>query len=153
MKLFLILFAFTFSNFGLNQTVDIRLKHYNLDNKLALQGYDLISYFKGSTPVKGKGLYSTSYQGITYYFSSEINKKTFLENPSKYEPQYGGWCAFAMGDYAEKVEINPLTFKILDGKLYLFYNAFLNNTLKTWNKDEANLKIKADKNWLNIINK
>ena len=57
-----------------------------------------------------------------------------------------------MGDYGEKVEINPETFKIVDGKLYLFYNAFFNNTLKSWNKNESNLKKKADANWKKIQN-
>jgi hypothetical protein len=80
-----------------------------------------------------------------------VNKEYFSKNPSKYEPQFGGWCAFAMGDSGEKVEINPETFKIIDGKLYLFYNAFFNNTLKSWNKDEANLKAKATSNWNKII--
>jgi hypothetical protein len=56
-----------------------------------------------------------------------------------------------MGDYGKKVEVNPETFKIVNDKLYLFYNAYLNNTLKDWNKDENNLRIKADKNWLNIV--
>lgn len=74
----------------------------------------------------------------------------FLANPSRFEPQYGGWCAFAMGDYGKKVKINPETFKIVDDKLYLFYNAYFTNTLKDWNKDEANLKSKGDRNWANL---
>ena len=57
-----------------------------------------------------------------------------------------------MGATGEKVEIDPQTFKITDGKLNLFYNAYFNNTLKTWNKDEVNLKKKADANWKKIIN-
>ena len=86
-----------------------------------------------------------------YNFSTDTNKATFIKNPSGYEPQYGGWCAFAMGDYGEKVQIDPETFKIVDGKLYLFYNQFFNNTLKGWNKNEIGLKKKADANWGKII--
>lgn len=56
-----------------------------------------------------------------------------------------------MGDYGKEVEIDPKTYKIADGKLYLFYNAYFNNTLKSWNEDETNLKGKADKNWSNIL--
>jgi hypothetical protein len=56
-----------------------------------------------------------------------------------------------MGSAGEKVEINPETFKIIDGKLYLFYNAYFNNTLKSWNKAEASLKAKADANWKKFI--
>jgi len=127
-----------------------RLANFNLTDKLAIQGYDPVAYFKNKA-VKGKKEFAVSYQGVTYYFANEADKATFLKNPSGYEPQYGGWCAFAMGDHGEKVEIDPETFKILDGKLYLFYNKFFNNTRNSWNKDEASLKKKADSNWNKII--
>ena len=120
------------------------------ENKLGIQGYDPVGYFNQGKAVKGKKGISASYQGVIYNFSSGENKNAFLKNPSKYEPQYGGWCAYAMGSAGEKVEINPETFKITDGKLFLFYNAFFNNTLKSWNKDEGNLKIQADDNWKKI---
>lgn len=124
-----------------------RIDQYNLENKVAIQGYDPVAYFTQGKAIKGKKELATSYQGVIYKFLSGENKETFLKNPSKYEPQYGGWCAYAMGSAGEKVEINPETFKIIDGKLYLFYNAYFNNTLKSWNKDETNLKAKADNNW------
>jgi hypothetical protein len=56
-----------------------------------------------------------------------------------------------MGATGEKVEIDPETFKILDGKLYLFYHSWTNNTLTKWNKDEASLKSRADKSWIKYI--
>lgn len=127
-----------------------RINQYNLENKVAIQGYDPVGYFNQGKAIKGKKEISASYQGVIYKFSSGENKDAFLKNPSKYEPQYGGWCAYAMGSAGEKVEINPETFKIVDGKLYLFYNAFFNNTLKTWNKEETKLKSQADTNWKNI---
>lgn len=124
-----------------------RIVQYNLVNKVAILGYDPVAYFSQGKAVKGKNAVSANYQGVIYKFSSNENKDVFLKNPSKYEPQYGGWCAYAMGSAGEKVEINPETFKITDGKLYLFYNAYFNNTLKSWNKDESDLKLKADNNW------
>jgi len=125
-------------------------KHQNLNNKIAIQGYDPVAYFV-SEPTEGNENISSEHKGAVYYFSSEENKTLFLKNPSKYEPQYGGYCAFAIGENAEKVSINPKTFKIIEDKLYLFYNAYFNNTLKSWNKDEKRLKAQADKNWNNII--
>ena len=107
-----------------------RISQYNLENKVAIKGYDPVGYFTQKKAIKGKKEISSSYEGVTYQFSSNENKETFLKNPSKYEPQYGGWCAYAMGSAGGKVEINPETFKIIDGKLYLFYNAYFNNTLK-----------------------
>lgn len=147
-KTILILLVAFISVTGLAQ--NSRATHLNLEKKVAIQGYDPVAYFTQKKAVKGKAAIASTYEGVIYYFSSQANKETFAKNPSGYEPQYGGWCAFAMGDYGEKVEVNPETFKILDGKLYLFYNAYFNNTLKSWNKDENNLKKKADANWKKI---
>jgi YHS domain-containing protein len=134
------------------QNASNRTAHFNIERKVAIQGYDPVAYFKQNKAVKGKKEIAASFEGITYYFTNTADKELFIKNPSTYEPQYGGWCAYAMGNYGEKVEINPETFKITNGKLYLFYNAFFNNTLKDWNKDEANLKSKADAAWKKINN-
>ncbi|MCU0429159.1 MAG: YHS domain protein [Cytophagaceae bacterium] len=148
--LIITLLIVTAANLLAQHTEAERLKHYNLEQGLALQGYDPVAYFSSNKAIKGSSGIRYVYKGVTYYFSSETNKKTFITNPANYEPQYGGWCAYAMGENAEKVEIDPETFKIINGKLYVFYNAYFNNTLKSWNKDEKNLKAKADKNWLLI---
>lgn len=149
-QIILLLIAFI-SISGFAQTETKRVAQFNLEKNVAVQGYDVVSYFKQNKAVKGKKTLALNYEGVVYYFSTEANKETFKKNPASYEPQYGGWCAFAMGDSNSKVEIDPETFKIVDGKLYLFYNAFFNNTLKSWNKDEVNLKRKADTNWKNYI--
>lgn len=125
----------------------LRKKHFNLENGVAIQGYDPVAYFNSNKAVKGKKEIAVSHQGATYYFASSQNKEAFKSNPSKYEPEYGGWCAYAMGAKGEKVEVDPETFKIINSRLFLFYNRFFNNTLKDWNKDEANLHAKADANW------
>ncbi len=125
----------------------LRKKHFNLEKNLAIEGYDPVAYFKQSKAVEGKKEFSVIDQGVTYYFSSIVNRELFKSNPAKYEPEYGGWCAFAMGSSGEKVNVDPETFKVVNGKLYLFYNKFFNNTLKDWNKNENNLKTKADANW------
>jgi YHS domain-containing protein len=128
-----------------------RSKSFNLDHTgLAIQGYDPVSYFAGSAK-KGSPNFSLKHNGVIYRFISAKNLELFKATPSKYEPMYGGWCAYAMGATGEKVEVDPETFKILNGKLYLFYNAFFNNTLPKWNKDEKNLMKKADENWMIIF--
>lgn len=134
------------------QSVTKRTKEFNLEKGLAIQGYDPVSYFTQKKAVKGKTSIATTFEGVTYYFASNENKEIFKKNPSGYEPQYGGWCAYAMGSNGEKVEVDPETFKIVNGKLFLFYNAYFNNTLKSWNKDEVNLNRKADANWKKFIN-
>lgn len=124
---------------------------YNTEAGLALQGYDVVAYFSMGKAVKGKAEIHHRVGGRLYYFSSQLHRDQFIANPAQYEPQYGGWCAYAMGETGEKVGINPETFKIAEGKLYLFYNAYFNNTLKKWNKDEKNLKRKADLHWQALI--
>lgn len=149
-KYIIILSALLFSTNIFAQNYSARTKNFNLTDNLAISGYDPIAYFKQNKAVKGGKGFSAIYQGVTYYFSTQANKEAFLKNPSVYEPQYGGWCAYAMGAKGEKVEVDPETFKIIEGKLYLFYNAYFINTLKSWNKDERNLKERADRNWMNL---
>lgn len=125
----------------------IRKKQFNLENGIAISGYDPVAYFKQHKAVKGRKDLAIYNQGVAYYFSSQENKEEFKKNPSVYEPQYGGWCAYAMGSSGEKVSVDPGTFKIINNKLYLFYNSFFNNTLKSWNRNEKDLNAKADQNW------
>lgn len=153
MKILAFLSAILMFYTGYSQTAEKRRSSFNLENGLAISGYDPVAYFTQSKAIEGDKRWSVFHNGVTYYFSSEQNKETFKKNPGAYEPQYGGWCAYAMGATGEKVEIDPETFKIINGKLYLFYNKFFNNTLKSWNKDEANLKSKADNNWNRSIQK
>jgi YHS domain-containing protein len=124
-----------------------RQKHFNLEKGLALEGYDPVAYFMQGKARKGQKNISAVHQSVTYYFASLANRDEFKANPSRFEPEYGGWCAYAMGESGEKVEVDPETFKIIDNKLYLFYNKYFNNTLKSWNKDEVRLKKNADVNW------
>ncbi|MEM6525438.1 MAG: YHS domain-containing (seleno)protein [Bacteroidota bacterium] len=133
------------------QNTQIRSKHFNIKKNVAIQGYDPVSYFN-SKPEEGDDDISLEHKGIKYYFVSSENRNTFKSNPEKYEPQYGGWCAYALGETGEKVKIDPETYKIVDDKLYLFYNFWGTNTLKSWNKNESSLKEKGDQNWAKIIN-
>ncbi len=128
-----------------------REKNFNTDHGLAIKGYDPVAYFTLQKAVKGSRELACSYEGITYYFCTAANKEAFKKTPAAYEPQYGGWCAYAMGKDGSKVEVDPGTFKLVDGKLFLFYNQFFTNTLKSWNKDEAQLHKQADTNWQKLV--
>ena len=132
------------------QSDEFRKQNFNVKKNLALEGYDPVSYFDGA-PLEGDPDLKFVIKGVTYQFASADNLAKFKLMPDKYEPAYGGWCAYAMGESGEKVKIDPETFKILDGKLYLFYNFWGNNTLEDWKKDEKKLKEAADHNWKNIV--
>lgn len=124
--------------------------NYYTKKGVAIEGYDVTEYFN-NTAVKGTKEYSIAYDGATFYFASAENKILFETNPKKYIPQYGGYCAYAIGVKAKKISIDPKTYEIRDGKLYLFYNSFGTNTLGLWNKkDPEALRVKADENWEKI---
>lgn len=126
--------------------------HINKDKKhIALAGYDPVSYFTANQPLEGNKDLAFSHGGVIYLFASKANLSTFKSNPEAYLPQYGGWCAYAMGQNGEKVKVDPLTYKIVGKKLYLFYNFRATNTLDFWNKDEKSLKKEADVYWQRIV--
>lgn len=132
------------------QSDDARKKNFNIKKNVAIEGYDPVSYFEGK-PEEGDSKFTASFKGVVYLFANTANASKFKASPEKYEPAYGGWCAYAMGENGEKVKIDPETYKIVDGKLYLFYNFWGNNTLKEWNKNEKALKPKADQNWKKFL--
>ncbi|WP_067033137.1 YHS domain-containing (seleno)protein [Allomuricauda sp. CP2A] len=145
-KLILGLFILT-GTFLQAQAID-----YNTKRGYAAHGYDVVSYFEGK-PKEGIKEISTEYDGINYKFSNQENLNKFKANPVKYIPQYGGYCAYAVAVSGKKVSINPETYEIRDGKLYLFYNAGKTNTLELWLNESPNkLMSKADTNWEKIKN-
>ncbi|MDB4170718.1 YHS domain protein [Polaribacter sp.] len=158
-KLILLIFIFISSLFlaqdtkTASQIESKRMEQYNLKNGVAISGYDPVAYFTEKKSLKGKKNISTTYMGVVYQFYSHANKQLFIKTPSQYEPQYGGYCAYAIGLKDEKVKINPKTFEIRDGKLYLFYNSWGTNTLELWIKEGAQeLQKKADINWKKRVN-
>ncbi|WP_282123208.1 YHS domain-containing (seleno)protein [Algibacter mikhailovii] len=123
---------------------------YNLKKGFIANGFDVVAYFDNKT-AEGLEKYTVSFDGANYKFSSEKNQEKFNKNPSKYVPKYGGYCAYAIAKKSEKVSIDPETFLIDDGNLYLFYNSWGTNTLKLWQKNnEATLIELANANWEKI---
>ena len=124
---------------------------YNLKNGYVAEGYDVVEYFNNNAE-NGNEEFSTAYDGVKFKFISAENLAKFKKNPAKYSPQYGGFCAYAIGKGAGRVSINPKTYEIRDGKLYLFYDAFFNNTLKSWKEENPKRLIKqADVNWEKVV--
>lgn len=127
--------------------------HYNLSKGLALSGYDPVAYFEvgGGKAKEGKKSLTATHGGVTYRFSNERNRATFLASPTRFEPAYGGWCAYAMSS-GEKVEIDPDRFLIENGKLHVFYDSFFGpNTHKKWLKEGGDkLSPKASAAWTKI---
>lgn len=121
---------------------------------IANGGYDVVSYFTSYSAQRGSKAHSTDHNGATYYFTNAENLKAFTANPDNYLPQYDGYCAFAVAKMNKKVPADPETFKIDDGKLYLFFNDYWEgvpfNTIVPWLNDEENLTKLAEANWAKI---
>lgn len=129
------------------------VSQFNLPaSKLAIGGYDPVSYFSegGGKPAKGQERFTEVYRGVTYRFASSENRERFRADPAKFEPAYGGWCATAMAE-GKKVEIDPKSFKVTNGRLFLFYTDFITDARKKWVKNENALVVKADEAWRTML--
>ena len=117
--------------------------------KAAIRGYDTVAYFTEGKPVEGDEQYTFEHLGATWYFSSEENKQKFIDNPGKYMPQYGGYCAYAVSR-KKSASSKPEYFTIHDDKLYLNYSA---SVYKRWTKDPDGYISSADDNWEYVLAK
>lgn len=118
---------------------------------IAIGGYDLVSYRQDSGPQIGSKDFASVYNGLNYWFVSDSNRNTFLEEPERYLPQYNGFCAItlALGRVTCPQYDN---FKIEDDKLLLFEVTGFTNGRTLWNSDPDDFRIKADNNFRQIAN-
>jgi len=113
----------------------------------AIKGYDPVAYFEEGKPVKGSDEITYEWNGATWHFSTSEHKNAFEENPEKYAPQFGGYCAYAVSK-GSTAKIEPDAWKIVDGKLYLNYDQGIK---KRWEADQANYIEKANANWPEVL--
>lgn len=115
-------------------------------NRVAIHGYDPVAYFTVGAPTPGSASFTSDVNGAIYQFASAENKALFDADPAKYEPAYGGFCAYG-ASVGKKFETSPDAFKIQGGKLYLNKDK---NIQKEWEKDVPGNITKADANWPGI---
>ena len=118
-------------------------------NGLALQGYDPVGFFTDNRPVKGNQQFQSQYHGATYYFASAEHKAAFDKEPAKYEPQFGGFCAYG-ASRGKAVPIKIEAWQIVNGRLLMQYDLDVKNKFNT--DPQGNLT-KADKNWPGLVEK
>jgi hypothetical protein len=113
----------------------------------AASGYDVVAYFTVGKPTEGDKRFSHTHAGATWLFSSAANRDAFIADPAKYSPQYGGYCAWAVSQ-GYTASGDPEFWKIVDGKLYLNYDA---GVQKKWEADVPNFILAADKSWPKLL--
>jgi YHS domain-containing protein len=140
--LFILVFLFSAAVFAASPV--------NIDSKgVAIKGYDPVAYFTMDKPVKGNNNFEYEWKGVKWRFSNENHKKLFIDDPEKYAPRYGGYCAYGVAVDA-LFDIKPEAWSIVDGRLYLNKNLDVRDT---WRKDiPGNIK-KADMNWPGLLQK
>lgn len=116
---------------------------FNESNGVAIKGYDPVAFFKESKPVRGNDDLWFEYKGSTFVFVNADNRAAFAADPEKYAPQYGGYCAFGTAR-GYKADIDPATFTVIDGRLYLNYNT---QVQREWTADRARFIRQADERW------
>jgi YHS domain-containing protein len=121
----------------------------NLDARgVAIHGHDPVAYLVDARPVAGRPEHQVTVGAATYWFASEANLQAFKADPSKYEPQYGGYCAYGVAQ-GYKPDIDPTAFRIVDGKLYLNLSPAVQ---KRWVEDIPGHISRANQNWTSLRN-
>ena len=113
------------------------------DNGVILAGHDAVAYFTEGKPVAGKARYTAVYQDAIYRFASADNRDRFNQDPSRYAPVYGGFCAYGM-TFGKKFEVDGKAFEIVQGKLYVNKNL---DVYKAWKEDVPKHIGEADEAW------
>ena len=122
----------------------------NVDrNGVAIQGYDPVAFFTDNRPVKGNAQFQSEYRGAKYYFVSSEHKAAFDKEPAKYEPQFGGYCAYGASQ-GHKAPIKIEAWQIINGRLLMQYDLGVKDD---FNKDQQNNLSKADRNWPGLVEK
>lgn len=119
---------------------------YNLsEREPGLKGYDPVSYFSegGGVPQKGVSQFRIDHLGVSYLFASAEHMKLFSQTPNRYEPTYGGWCAYAMARDS-RIDIDPLQFTIRGNRIHFFVNG---RAKRSFDQDIAGEEVLADGFW------
>lgn len=113
----------------------------------AILGYDPVAYFTVGKPTKGQDRFVHEWMGAKWKFVSQDNLDLFRATPDRYAPQYGGYCAYGVAQ-DNLVSIEPDKFSVINGKLYLNYDA---EVQATWLKDPAGYIRQADTKFKKLL--
>lgn len=116
------------------------------DAGVALKGYDAVAYHTNTAPTLGSSSFTATHDGATYRFASAANRDTFVADPAKYVPAYGGYCAVGVA-FGKKFDIDPTAFRVVDGTLYLNKDP---SVQRLWLRDVPGNITKANERWTDV---
>ena len=155
-------FLFASACFAGDATPD-PLKLMRLDTSgVAIDGYSPVSYFERGRAEVGDPQYAVQHHGVTYHLTDAGQVAQFEADPDRYVPAHGGWCSLMLSGSGRRTPANPESFKIVDGKLLLFWDGIYQGQhvsgLANWSsktdddpKKESRRLRKADKTWEKIL--
>ena len=114
---------------------------------LLLKGADVVAYFTQGAYQPGKAEFSSRHEGVDLRFASAEHKALFEQAPAKYLPQFGGYCANGIV-YGIPWGGDADTWKIIDGKLYIFGGQASKDAFEL---DEANNLALAKQYWMDEV--
>jgi YHS domain-containing protein len=150
MKNFIFILVALFISSCSQNTGEVNTSKVDAVENVTVKGYDVVAYFKASSPIKGSREFSHKYQNVKWFFSSKKNLELFKKDPKKYVPQYGGYCAFGVAVPNKKIDIDPDSWYIKDQKLYLNYSK---PTQKVWLSNIDDNIDNGDENWEELKDK
>ncbi|GAW33688.1 hypothetical protein RA2_00731 [Roseovarius sp. A-2] len=115
---------------------------------VAIRGTDPVAYFTDGRAVPGTQAHSFEWNGATWQFANAENRAAFAEDPARFAPQYGGFCAWAVAEKGKLYSTQPGNWKIVDGKLYLNYN---DDIQSLWQEDIPGFIARGDERWPEIL--
>lgn len=116
---------------------------------LAARGYDVTAFFLQGRPQRGSASYQLQHKGVTWRFVSAEALAKFKADPAAFEPQFGGYCAWAVSQ-GYVAPGDPEQWKVVDGKLYLNFNA---RAKELWEADQAAAIERGNANWPSVLTK
>ncbi|HEX4486809.1 MAG TPA: YHS domain-containing (seleno)protein [Terriglobales bacterium] len=140
----------TFAMFVVLSAVASAKDLLNVDRDgVGIQGYDPVAFFSDGRPVKGYAQFQSQYHGAKYYFASSEHKAAFDKEPAKYEPQFGGYCAYGVS-HGSRAPVKVEASQIVNGRLLMQYDLDVKDS---FNKDTQGSLKKADQNWPGLVEK
>lgn len=140
--------ALLFLSLGLHAQDVRNVSKYNLSAGIGLKGYDPVAVFPegGAAVKKGSSSLSLIHEGVIYNFATAANRDLFVADPAKYEPTYGGWCAFAMAT-GSQVDIQPNIFTVNGRRAHYFVST---RAKGNFDRDLKTFENNADNFWFKI---